>query len=326
MTVSTDLFVRPSTDDDLPAVLDLVRNSLGWSPDDPDELLFHWKHHENPFGRSPAWVALAGERLVGFRTLMRWEFVAGDGTIKAVRAVDTVTAPDFRGRGIFSLLTKTALAEMEAEGVDLVFNTPNDQSRQGYLKLGWQVVGRLPTGMRPASLRSLMRTGRSRVPAELWSHHCEVGVSPAEAFADDTAVDDLLGAVSAGGGASCLRTRRTAPYLRWRYGLAPLHYRVLTLGSDLGDGCVVFRLRRRGSSVEAAIVEILVPRPSPLRRLVRDVLRLTGADHAVAIGHGWRDGLIPLRGQGPLLTARALRSTPPASGDWALELGDIELF
>jgi GNAT superfamily N-acetyltransferase len=300
---------------------------LGWSPDDPDEQLFHWKHRENPFGRSPAWVAQAGEQLVGFRTLMRWEFVGQGRVVRAVRAVDTVTAPEYRGRGIFSLLTKTAVAQMEAEGVDLVFNTPNDQSRPGYLKLGWQVVEQLPTGMRPGkSLRSLARTGRSRVPAELWSQPCDVGVSPAEAFADDAAVHALLRDVSAGAEPSCLRTRRTVPYLRWRYGLAPLHYRVLTRGSDLGDGCVVFRLRRRGSAVEAAIVEILVPRPRLVRRLVRDVLRQTGADHAVALGHGWRDGLIPLPGQGPLLTARELCSTPPGSGDWALELGDIELF
>ena len=47
--------------------------------------------------------------------------------------------------------------EMTAEGVDVVFNTPNTQSRPGYLKMGWIDVGRLPVAARPTGLRSLVR-------------------------------------------------------------------------------------------------------------------------------------------------------------------------
>ena len=73
---------------------------------------------------------------------MRWEFQRGDEVFRCVRAVDTATHPDYQGRGLFTRLTKAALPELVADGVKFVFNTPNDQSRPGYLKMGWQAVGR----------------------------------------------------------------------------------------------------------------------------------------------------------------------------------------
>ena len=83
---------------DLPAILALARRSLGWNGDDDDEEFFRWKHLENPFGASPMWVACVGDRVVGFRTFLRWEFARTDGApVLAVRAVDTATDPDFQG-------------------------------------------------------------------------------------------------------------------------------------------------------------------------------------------------------------------------------------
>ncbi len=145
-------------------VLALIELALGRRPDPRNAAFFAWKHRENAFGPSPAWVAVDGNRIVGLRTLMRWEFETRDRPVRAVRAVDTATHPDHQGRGIFSALTRRAVDELRAEGVDFVFNTPNDKSRPGYLKMGWQPVGRLPTGLRPASITALP-TDRQRAGA-----------------------------------------------------------------------------------------------------------------------------------------------------------------
>src|SRR4029079_3500391 len=101
-----------------------------------------WKHVDNAFGRSPMWVACDGERIAGFRAFMRWEFEGAGEVKRAVRTVDTATHPDYQGQGIFTKLTLAGLEELAAEGVDFVFNTPNDKSRPGYLKMGWHVLGR----------------------------------------------------------------------------------------------------------------------------------------------------------------------------------------
>ena len=160
---------------DRAAILELLRRSLGREADDRYQALFAWKHEENPFGPSPAWVACDGDRLAGLRVLMRWEFLDGGQVVRAVRAVDTATDPDYQGRGIFTRLTLHAIDELAGEGVEFVFNTPNDQSRPGYLKMGWEVVGRLPTLVRPTRWRSIGRIAQARVPAERWSTPSSAG-------------------------------------------------------------------------------------------------------------------------------------------------------
>lgn len=329
------LDVRPATDADLPAVLELLQASLGWVPDDAYARFFAWKHHESPFGRSPAWVAAdpaADGRIVGFRTFSRWQFDRGGDIVTAVRAVDTATHPDYQGRGIFSLLTRRALDELAAERVGFVFNTPNDRSRPGYLKMGWQLVERLPVAATPRSPLSLVRLARARTPADKWSAPTEAGVPVTDVLADAPAVEALLAAArpSEVGDDGHLRTRRTPDYLAWRYGFPPLHYRAVVAPGGVADGVVVFRLRRRGAALEAAVCEQIVPagddRTAP--RLVRRLLRESGADHAVQIGRARPStGLLPVPGQGPTLVWRDVtETTMPPADRWALALGDIELF
>jgi GNAT superfamily N-acetyltransferase len=323
-----DVQIREYRDDDEAEVLALLQASLGWVPDDQYTRFFEWKHHANAFGRSPAWVALAGDRIVGFRIFLRWEYLRDGRVVRAVRAVDTATHPDAQGRGIFSKLTLHAIEQVRAEGVGFVFNTPNDQSRPGYLKMGWQPVARLPVLVSPRSLPSLVAIARARVPADKWSQPTDAGRAAVEVFADRDAAAALLDACRATGG---LRTNRTPEFLAWRYGFAPLAYRVVTATDRLADGCVVFRLRRRGGAVEAAICEVLVP---PARRgsvgsLLRAVLRASRADYAIRIGGTGvpRAMSLPLPGQGPTLVWRAVcDDVMPPAPDWHVGLGDIELF
>lgn len=322
--------MRSATDDDLPAVLDLLQASLGWVPDDDYARFFAWKHHDSPFGRSPAWVAVdpASEDVVGFRTFSRWRFAQGDRTVDAVRAVDTATHPDHQGRGIFSLLTRHALDELRAAGTGFVFNTPNDRSRPGYLKMGWQLVQRLPVAATPRSPRALVRLARARTPADKWSSPTDAGVPVGDLLADAGAVATLLDASRPDD--DRLRTARTPAYLAWRYGFPPLHYRVAVAPGGVDAGVVIFRLRRRGAALEAAVCEQIVPRGDDrtASALIRQVLRETGADHAVQIGAARpARGLLPVPGQGPTLVWRDLVETemPPADR-WSLALGDIELF
>ena len=170
----TDVLVRRATTDDRPAILDLLADSLGWDRDDAFAEFFDWKHTQNPFGVSPAWIAVADGRTVGFRTFLRWEFEHPDGRLRhAVRAVDTATASDYQGRGVFRSLTMTAVEELTRESVDFVFNTPNDNSRPGYLRMGWTTVGRLPLVVRVAGIPSAARmrdVARPRRPLARRNH------------------------------------------------------------------------------------------------------------------------------------------------------------
>ncbi len=145
------MIIRPASPADHPALVDLLRTTMGWPEGPEGHRLWQWKHVDSPFGPSVMWMAEEGGRPIGVRPFMRWEFERGSSVVRAARAVDTATHPDHQGKGVFSALTRAALDELRGDGVQFVFNTPNSQSLPGYLKLGWTKVGRLPVAVRPSS-------------------------------------------------------------------------------------------------------------------------------------------------------------------------------
>ncbi len=303
------LAIRPAEPGDLEQILELMKVALGDGMP-REERFYTWKHHLNPFGRSLVLVAEDDRGLVGLRAMMRWRFRQGDRLIDAVRPVDTATHPRFRRRGLFTRLTRQLLGTLADHGVRLVFNTPNDKSRPGYLKMGWRSVGRMPLWVRPAG-RCSLRGGRPHRGAVRL-------VSPSD---------------------ERLQTDRTTDYLRWRYQEAPdLGY---TIYGD-GEAGVVVRRRQRAGRAELTVVEIAAPRrasipvaASVLRRAVRS------ADALYALGMAALDtreaavlllaGFVPVGKRGPHLVARSVEGAVPL-GDvfnpraWRMQVGDLEVF
>jgi GNAT superfamily N-acetyltransferase len=323
--VIDDLVVRAATAGDRRDILALLSRTLGWDDDARHEKLFAWKHDENVFGPSPAWVAWDGDRLAGFRAFLRWEFEADGTTVYAVRAVDTATDPEYRRRGVFRRLTLHALDELRGDRAAYVFNTPNAQSRPGYLQMGWQIAGRVPLAARPTSLPGIGRMVSARRPAALWSAD-DGGGEPAVAVLEDGApISELFGSQPH---VDAPITRRSVEYLRWRYGFPPLDYRSVVMHGDAARGVAFFRVRRRGAAREVALCDVLVPQGDRGlgRRLVHEVTRAADADYLVRVADN-RDGCVPLPRQGPILTWRPLRS-PSRQGHGVrnLTLGDVELF
>jgi GNAT superfamily N-acetyltransferase len=319
--VSGELDVRQAADEDLPQILELLQSSLGWVPDDQYASFFRWKHHANPFGRSPAWVAVDEDRIVGLRVWLRWRFVERERRWDAVRAVDTATHPDHQGRGIFRRLTMQSLEVLRKQDVAFVFNTPNQNSRPGYLKMGWHQVGTLPVAVRFGSPGAVLRAVKARVPADKWSLPSEAGSPALDALADGDELAALLDALPA----DRIRTDLDPDVLRWRYGFAPLHYRAVRTQA----GIALFRLRRRGPATECVIGHILAHDRAAARRLVREVARVANADQVLQLTDRLNvtSGFIPLPGAGPTLTWREVNETSmPTLPRWALTMGDIELF
>lgn len=324
----TGIEIRPFEDGDEEAVLRLLAGTLGWLPDGHHAAFFAWKHRGNPFGASPAWVATAGGAVIGFRTFLRWQLVRAGQLVRAARAVDTATDPAHQGRGVFSRLTLHGLETLRHEGTAFVFNTPNERSRPGYLKMGWQALGRVAVAARPRTPASLVRMATARTAAAMWSTPCDAGVPAAEALADRAGVDALLRSQPPVG----MTTRRSPEYLDWRYaGFGPLGYRAMVDAAGLEHGLALFRLRQRGAGTEATIVELLVPggEVGAAGRLARRVLRVSGADFAVC-GSGVRparSGFLPLRSLAPIITWRPLADPlRPDLGAWPIALGDVELL
>lgn len=310
-------------------VLTLLAASLGRADDPRFDLLFAWKHEQNVFGRSEMLVAGDGDAIVGFRAFMRWQFQRDGRVVDAVRAVDTATHPDYQGRGVFTRVTMCAVDRLRDEGISFVFNTPNDQSRPGYLKMGWHEVGRLPIAVRPRSLRSAVRMVRSREPAERWSEPSNVGEPAAEFL--PAAAGTLAGLIGSQRSSRGVHTVRSPEYLTWRYGAEFLGYRVLLARRGAERGVVIFRVRRRGAARELVLDELLVPDGDPrlATEMVGTLAANADADYIIRIDNRpvAAGRFIRLPRQGPVLTWRAVcDASMPALADFELTMGDIELF
>ena len=340
MTTSADtLLVRAARPDDEPGILRLLTETMAGGPTGQrTAAFFRWKHADNPFGPSLALVADLGGEIVGLRTFMRWRFVRDGQVVTAVRAVDTATHPQHQGRGIFTRLTRAALAEL-ADDTDLVFNTPNGNSLPGYLKMGWTPVGTVPIALRVRRPVAVARGARRRRDdgdrQRRW--RCELPVA-ADVLAQRAAVQVLLDQADRTPGR--LRTDRDAGYLWWRYACAPgLDYRAIAL-HRAGElvGLAIGRPRMRGPLAELTLSEVIVHAGDrhTARALLRRAAR-AGADHVATHLGGWptaervrmRAGYLVLPGQGMTLVAKPVRLAAAARlglDDLALSLGDLEVF
>lgn len=344
--MGTDYTVRPAAAEDVDAILSLVKLSLGDGNVPREEAYWNWKHRENPFGVSPCLVAEADGRVIGVRAFMRWSWRSNGSDVRAVRAVDTATHPEWRAKGIFSHLTRALVSDMEQEGVAFVFNTPNGKSRPGYLKMGWSSLGRTSLWLRPvrplAALRSLIWTQsheRNGAPAT----RQQPQFPAARVLVDRPELAPVLDSLQSDG--RRLTTRTTALYLRWRYADVPgLPYYASWELDGSRSAAVMFRLRRNGALRELRLCDIVLgcsaSAISLCRQLVRNVVHESGCDYAAAMaafGSPEADvlagcGFVPAPRTGPILTVRALAPRPATTPDpfhrssWRLSIGALELF
>lgn len=141
------MVIRKSTLEDIPAIVALLKRSLGEQSSPKTIEYWNWKHVNNPFNASPVLVAEENDHLIGVRAMLQWEWQIGELSFSTLRAVDTATDPLHQGKGIFSILTKQMIRDALESGKKFIFNTPNEKSKPGYIKMGWMEAGKLPVGL-----------------------------------------------------------------------------------------------------------------------------------------------------------------------------------
>ncbi|QDF75863.1 MULTISPECIES: GNAT family N-acetyltransferase [Shewanella] len=96
---------------------------------------FRWKHIDSYYGQSLAWGAFYNDHLVGIRLYSKWHSFGQAESY--LQAVDTATLPEHQRKGIFALLIKESLKYIDDNKIK-VFNFPNKNSYNQYLKYGWK--------------------------------------------------------------------------------------------------------------------------------------------------------------------------------------------
>lgn len=112
---------------------------------EPSESAWKWRYMEAPAGPGVVALVCDGERLASHYAASPVRLdIDGRSTLTALAGM-TMTAPAYRGRGLFQEAARTAYDEMRRRGVRLVWGFPNNQvHRQRRRDLGWRTIAEIP--------------------------------------------------------------------------------------------------------------------------------------------------------------------------------------
>lgn len=328
---------RNAQEADIPAIISLLKQSLGESLMPKSDRYWKWKHQENPFGASPVLLCLEKDQLVGVRAFMRWTWMQHGRRYRAIRAVDTATHPGHQGKGIFKKLTLSLIEHCEQEGDHFVFNTPNNQSKPGYLKMGWEEAGKLPVRMtfqRPV-----------RMAMNVLSKPSDSGAPSADAVESENLrrylshpklaalINDHLQQQE------MISTHYSPAYLTWRYGDVPVASYVAVGEEQAGEltGLVIGRIKPGRWGREFRITDCFLSSESDGRSLMEKLKaqKATWRTDYTTMSATVNDRVANLFGgvrlsAGPTVTVRSLvqKDLQPLKNfsQWSPALGDLELF
>ena len=305
--------IREATRDDIPQILRVLKASLGEISSKKTEEVWRYKHINNPFGESLVLVAEEDNEIIGVRAFMRWKWQKGEEVFSAFRAVDTATHPDHQGKGIFKKLTLKALEIGKERGDHFVFNTPNAQSKPGYLKMGWEEVDKLKIHVRPLNLLQLKNkevvyksSGKEDAILELLNTYFE-----------QLRVSDRL------------FTPKDITYLKWRYPHNPLQKYLVIFDRDY---FIAGYVKERKRFNEFRVSEAIISKAG--RKSAKSViLKLAKSSGAKVLSISPDAGIHFKTGFtgkfGPVLTYKPINLNQPEFLNlktWTYSLGDLELF
>lgn len=328
--------IRKATQADTPAIVELLKSSLGEELLPKSEAFWNWKHVANPFGTSPVLVEDDNGKIVGVRAFMQWRWVQHGKTYRALRAVDTATHPDYQGKGIFKKLTLGLVDESIKNGFDFIFNTPNSSSKPGYLKMGWEALGKPGIRIKPFIGMGFARLGlkKSAIQPETFSAY-----ATGDAFSFEQPLANLVNDFKRAND-RYLKTDVSPAYYRWRYHAIPVHQYGCLHDLDAGGTyCIFFRPKLTRFGVEGRITDAIInfgklsqkDFKRKFRELQRnfDYLSITTTDPE---SNRLLNQMLflPALKAGPVVTTRNLNLENPRFllnfEPWKPTLGDLELF
>lgn len=253
------MLIEELKDEDLPQLINLMKNELGEKYTPKSIEFFRWKHYQNPFGKSLLFIAKEADKIVGLRAFLKWEFESSSNKYNTFRAVDTFTDAAYQGKGIFKNLTLRAVDCSIELKYDFVFNTPNKISKIGYIKMGWKLFGKMSIMVRVGSLLP-SKFSPFFLNKIYKKYDCNEGIN------------NLSEHWSCKSETKELSTKLSLSFLKWRYVDCP----VQDYGSIITKGKfgIIFNLKKCGNFCELRICDLWIEDCNTIQLLWLAVKRL----------------------------------------------------
>lgn len=314
--------IREANPADIPEIVKVLKASLGEDDLPLSEEIWNYKHILNPFGESLVLLAEEDGKIIGIRAFMRWQWQCKNKIFSAFRAVDTATHPGHRGKGIFKKITLKAVEIAKEKKDNFVFNTPNEQSRPGYLKMGWEKAGKIGIALKPA-FNSFWKVYNKN---KTFSVFYDCGENEIEEICkswNDKFKKDKV-----------LFTPKTHEFLQWRYEQNPLQKYEVYATPNL---YMAVSVKTRKGIRELRVVECIFTEGGENSKKIKELIRTWSSKFgAQVISFSPRlmdSSLTTVQGKfGPILTLRELEVNFVEKeiiwdfNNWSYSLGDLELF
>lgn len=305
-------------------VLDLQRTVWGTAAS-PEE--WDWWFDQNPVGPRLFTVVPDGDRLAAASGMSLFRMRLDGDEAAVAFALDAVTHPDYRGRGLWSALELRNEDASARAGALAVLGFTNPVAGPILVgKLGWRDLAQLRIWARPLLRRGTLgfRVARGRSSA------LGLGVEPLDQFGAET---DALSAEVSRDWAN--HVVRDAAHLNWRFVDSPRPYRRFAArrrGRLEGYAVVTYKVFA-GRPV-AAVADLVARTPRAARALLGSCAReVTGArallafvsppDRIVYLSSGFVPTHRSVRFIGKPLAGVELATT---RGAWRFTLGDMDVF
>lgn len=312
--------IREAYEEDIPNILKVLKESLGEVSSKKTEDIWRYKHVDNPFGKSLVLLAVEDNKVIGVRAFMRWKWQQGSKIFSAFRAVDTATHPAHQGRGIFKKLTLTALEIAKSNGDHFVFNTPNANSKPGYLKMGWKELGKLQIQLFPVnpfyfkkSTENIEKLGHNKIN-----------------YSD---LETLLKSIYQREKNKGVFTPKNVAYLKWRYEENPIQDYLIFSDKDF---FLAAYIKSRGNFKEFRVSErICLDRNAQKKtnRLMHKLARKLGAHFVSSHVDNQSIKSFSFKGNfGPVLTLKNINLNSKEAEyfknlkNWDYSIGELEIF
>jgi hypothetical protein len=141
--MSDRLFLRAATSDDDPHILELFKSSFGR---EFSEDWWRWFSHECPTGLTRTYVIEDREagKFAASYSLLPIKLRLNKAEIKASLATNANTHPDYQRRGLFVRIGQFVLAHERDFDTRVTLGMPNPKAYPGHMKVGWDVLCKLP--------------------------------------------------------------------------------------------------------------------------------------------------------------------------------------
>jgi len=311
--------IRVSDKNDIPKIVDLLKLSLGEGFVKKSEEIWNYKHQDNPFGTSHVLLAIDDEYFIGVRAFMQWRWQKGKELYKSFRAVDTSTHPLHQGKGIFKKLTLLAIDDVSKQNTSFIFNTPNDQSRPGYLKMGWEEVDKINVALIPTLVYSIkfLFSNSYLLSNEISVESLDKLCKKHNSFLEQKNV---------------FFTPKSPEFLRWRYEINPMQQYTIFSNEHF---YLAFYIKKHKYFNELRVAELITDFSKDIKHQIKNrIIKYAMKNNCILTSVSDKKLFtIKLFGKfGPKLTFRPVNASDDIKNlalninNWSYSIGELELF